>query len=76
MVSIVVLDDSDEEFHQVHPDKDDVTFCGIEFDRDEVARFASFGARYVDDVLAQVAANEDKDACEDCRAAADEAADE
>lgn len=76
MVSIVVLDENDEEFHQSNPDKNDVTFCGIDFDRDEVARFASFGARYVDDVLAQVATEEDKDACEECRANTDEETEE
>lgn len=75
MPTAVVLDESDEEFHFAHPDKDGETFCGESYSHSSAARVASF-ARYKDDVSAQIATEEDKDECPECNRLGAEWADE
>lgn len=76
MPTAVVLNENDDEFHFSHPEEDNETFCGETYSYESAERVASFGARYKDDVAAQVATEEDKNECEDCARRSDEWADE
>lgn len=62
MVTAVVIDGM---VHIGHPEKKKETFCGKPYSIESADRIASF-AMYVDDVMAQVTAQEDAKACDEC----------
>ena len=68
MPTIVVLDGV---AHFAHPDKDGETFCGESYTHDTADRIVS-GARYADDLMAQVVTEEDADVCDECVARSEE----